>query len=91
MKYRIVTPATSLAVSVADAKTFCRVTTSDHDALIQSHIETATQLIERRANIAIMPQVWNLSLSDSEVVERVEIEKFPILGFNSLRLCVGNY
>lgn len=84
MKYRIVTPATSLAVSIAEAKTFCRVTSSEHDLLIESHIKTATQLVEQRANICIMPQVWNLSLDYTEVVERVVIDKYPILGFNSI-------
>jgi len=84
MNFKLVTPASSLPVSVADAKTFCRITTSAHDTLIEDHINEATRQFENRANICIMPQVWNLSLSYDEVVERIEILKYPILGFNSI-------
>lgn len=84
MKYNIVTPASALAVSVADAKTYCRVTHSEHDTLIEQHIESATKMIEQRANLCICPQTWRLSLSDSEVVEKIFIYKFPILGFSSI-------
>jgi len=84
MKYKIVTPASALAVSVADAKTYCRVTHSNHDSLIQDLIKAATQMFEQRSSLCICPQTWRLSLSDDEVVERVEIYKYPILGFSSI-------
>ena len=84
MKYNIVTPASTLAVSVAEAKTFCRIEHSNHDSMIESHIKTATQEFENRANVCVMAQTWNLSLTDEEVVERIEIFKYPILGFNSI-------
>jgi uncharacterized phiE125 gp8 family phage protein len=84
MKYKIVTPASSLPVSVADMKTHLRETSPDLDGLIEGYIEAAVQLFEQRTNKCIMPQTWKLTLDDSEVVERVEIFKYPILGFSSI-------
>lgn len=90
MKYKIVTPPSSLPVSVADMKTHLRETSSSLDALIQDYIESAVQLFEQRANIAIMPQTWKLTLNSEEVVERIEIYKYPILGFSSITYFDGD-
>jgi len=84
MKYKIVTPASSLPVSVADMKTHLRETSSDMDSLIEGYIEAAVQLFEQRTNKAIMPQTWKLTLQDTEVKEKVTIYKYPILGFSSI-------
>ncbi len=84
MIYKRTTDPTDLAVSVADMKSHLGVTGSGHDALIQTYIEAAQRMIEARANITLKSQVWDLSLSQSEVVERVEIAKYPILGFSSI-------
>jgi uncharacterized phiE125 gp8 family phage protein len=81
MKYNIVTPASDLPVSVADMKTHLRVTHSNHDNLIESYIKSAVQMIENRASLCLMPQTWKLSLTDEEVVEKIEIYKYPVLGF----------
>ena len=84
MEYKLVTAATTYPVSVADAKTYCRVSHSNHDTLIEGLIKSATQQFENRSNLAIMPQTWKLSLNQSEVVERIEIAKYPILGIVSV-------
>jgi len=84
MEYKIVTPASTLAVSVADMKTHLRETSSDLDGLIETYIEAATKQFEQRTNLALMPQTWRLTLDDTEVVERVEIYKYPIIGFSSI-------
>jgi len=84
MIYKRTTDPTELAVSVADMKTHLRVTTSAHDTLIQSYIGAATNMIEKRANICLKPQTWTVSLSQSEVKEKVELAKYPILSFSSV-------
>lgn len=84
MIYKRTTDPTELAVSVADMKTHLRVTTASHDALIQTYIEAASNMIEKRANIMLKSQVWDVSLSQSEVVEKVELAKYPINSFSSV-------
>lgn len=84
MIYKRTTDPTELAVSVADMKIHLGVTSSSHDALIQSYIEAAQRMIEARANICLKSQIWTLSLNQSEVVKKVEIGKYPILGFSSI-------
>ena len=84
MKYKIVTPATELAVSVLEMKNHLRETSSSLDNLIEGYIKAATQLFEQRTNQAVMTQTWRLTLAYDEVVERVEIYKYPILGFSSI-------
>ena len=90
MNYKLVTAPTALVVSVSDMKTHLRVTVSTHDTLIQSYIEAATQLIENRTGLALSPQTWRLSLAWDEVVEKVEISKYPILGFTSITYFDGD-
>lgn len=84
MIYKRTTDPTDLAVSVADMKTHLRITTSSHDTLIQSYIEAATNMIEKRANIMLGSQIWDVSLSQSEVVKKVELAKYPITSFSAV-------
>ena len=84
MIYKRTTDPTALAVSVADMKTFLRLSVSTHDALVQTLIEAAQRMFETRANIMLKAQTWDLSLSQSEVVEKIEIAKYPILSFSAV-------
>lgn len=90
MNYKLVTAPTALPISAADTKVHLRVTTSAHDALIESYIKAATQMIEQRTNLSLSPQAWRLSLAWNEVVEKVEISKYPIIGFTSITYYDGD-
>ena len=84
MIYKRTTDPTDLAVSVANMKIHLGVTSSSHDTLIQSYIEAATGLFENRANVTLGAQVWDLSLEQSEVVEKVELGKYPVNSFSAV-------
>ena len=61
--HRLTTPATALAVSVADAKAYSGVSVNDDDTLIEQIIREATQVIENRYGLAVMSQTWQLTLN----------------------------
>jgi len=84
MRYNLITPASTLPISVATVKTYCGVTHSSHDTLIENLIWSATREFENSANICITAQTWDLVLDDDEVVERIEFLKYPVLGITSI-------
>lgn len=57
-RLRLVTDATSEPVSLADAKSFCRVDIPDEDALITSLIIAARRYVEKETGLALMTQAW---------------------------------
>jgi len=84
MKYNLITPASTLPVSVADAKSHLRVTHSNHDNLIEDLIWGAAREFENRANVVLSAQTWDLVMDSDEVKERIEFLKYPVLGVTSI-------
>lgn len=84
MRYNLITPASSLPVSVADAKTYCGITHSSHDTLIEKLIWSASRAFENGANVCLTSQTWDLVLSSEEVKERIEFLKYPVKGITSI-------
>ena len=84
MKYNLITPATTLPVSLAEAKTHLRITHSDHDSLITDLIWGAARQFENRANVCLSAQTWSLVLESDEVVERIEFLKYPVTAITSV-------
>lgn len=62
MALKLITPATALAVSLADAKLHLRVDGSDEDGLITACILAATEAAEQATGRSILPQTWELTL-----------------------------
>lgn len=62
MALKLITPASALAVSLAEAKLHLRVTGSAEDALIEALVVAATEMAEQATGTAIMPQTWALTL-----------------------------
>lgn len=62
MALKLITPATAMAVSLAEAKLHLRVDGSDDDTLITACIIAATESAEQATGRAIMPQTWELTL-----------------------------
>jgi uncharacterized phiE125 gp8 family phage protein len=86
MKYSISTAATTLPVSIAEVKKHLRIESyGDHDDMIESYIEAATDTIEKRANIMIGSQTWKLFLSSEEVTENIFFYKSPITSISSIK------
>ena len=76
MSLKLVTPASALAVSLAEAKLHLRVDGTDEDTLITSMITAATETAEQITGRAIMPQTWLLTLDafeDELVLTRVPV------------------
>lgn len=62
MALKLITPPTTLAVSLAEAKLHLRVDGTDEDTLITACIIAATEYAEQATGRAIMPQTWELTL-----------------------------
>lgn len=62
MSLKLITAASGLAVTLAEAKLHLRVTSSAEDLSITSAIMEATDLAEQMTGRAIMSQTWELSL-----------------------------
>jgi uncharacterized phiE125 gp8 family phage protein len=81
--YQIYKAATSLPISVADAKTHLRITGSDHDSLIEDLIWGAVQQFEKRANECLSSQTWKGFASKG--YEEFELWKYPVTGISSIQ------
>lgn len=84
MIYNLITSATTLPVSVADAKGHLRVTHSAHDSLIEDLIWAATREFENRTNECLTSQTWDLILNQDEVVSRIQFFKYPVTSITSV-------
>jgi len=86
MKYTIVTPASTLPVSVVNVKTHLRIDSyTDHDSLIESYIKATTKTLEQRANICVSEQTWKLILEPGEVLENIYFYKSPVKSITSIK------
>jgi uncharacterized phiE125 gp8 family phage protein len=83
MALKLITPATELAVSLADVKAHLRVDTTDEDTLITAHITAAAELAEQATGRALMPQTWELTLDAFPAA--FEITRLPAASITSLK------
>jgi uncharacterized phiE125 gp8 family phage protein len=83
MALKLITAATALAVSLAEAKEHLRVTESTDDTLITSMITAATETAEQHTGRAIMPQTWELTLDSFP--EAFELTRLPVASVTSLK------
>ena len=82
-KYQVYVAATTLPVSVADAKAHLRVTHSDHDSLIEDLIWGAVKAFEKKANVCLSSQTWKAFLDKG--YEFIELWKYPITGISAIQ------
>lgn len=83
MALKLITAASELAVSLADAKLHLRVDVSDDDSLITSMITSATEMAETATGRAIMPQTWELTLD--AFPDALEITRVPAVSVTTLK------
>ena len=83
MALKLITPATELAVSLADVKAHLRVDTTDEDTLITAYITAAAELAEQATGRALMPQTWELTLD--AFPEAFELTRVPAASITSLK------
>ena len=82
MALKLITAASALAVSLAEAKLHLRVDAADEDALITTFITVATEMAEQQTGRAIMPQTWELTLD--AFPEAFELTRAPVTSITSL-------
>lgn len=83
MALKLITAATALAVSLAEAKLHLRVDTADEDTLITAFITAATESAEQATGRAIMPQTWELTLD--AFPDAFELTRVPAASITSIR------
>ena len=81
--YQIYKAATSLPVSVADAKSHLHVTNSDQDSLIEDLIWGAVNQFEKRANACLSSQTWKAFAWKG--YDEFELWKYPVTGISSIQ------
>jgi uncharacterized phiE125 gp8 family phage protein len=81
--YQLYKAATTIPVSVSDAKDHCRVSGSDHDSLISDLVWAAVHSFEKRANVCLSSQSWKAFLDKG--YEEIEMWKYPITSISSIR------
>lgn len=73
MSLKLVTPAATYPVTLAEVKLHCRVDVSDDDALLNTFIAAATTFVEQYTGRALVTQTWELYLdafSDAILIPR---------------------
>ena len=83
MSLKLITAASALAVTLAEAKAHLRVDSTDEDTLITAMITAATETAEQITGRAIMPQTWELTLD--EFPDALEITRVPAISVTSLK------
>lgn len=83
MALKLITPATTYPVTLADAKLHCRVDTNADDALITALITAATDMAEQNMRRAIMTQTWELTLD--EFPDAFELTRVPVQSITSVK------
>lgn len=81
--YQIYRAATTLPISVADAKAHLGVTNSDQDSLIEDLIWGATKAFEKASNDCLSDQTWKAFLADG--YDEIELWKYPITGISIIQ------
>lgn len=83
MALKLITPPTTLAVSLAEAKLHLRVDGSDDDTLITACIIAATEYAEQATGRAIMPQTWEHTLYNFPVA--FQLTRIPVASVTSIK------
>jgi len=81
--YEIYKVATTLPISVADAKAHLGVTNSTQDNLIEDLVWGGVKSFEKRANVCLSSQDWKAFLTKG--YEFIELWKYPITGISSIQ------
>ena len=81
--YEIYKAATTLPISVADAKAHLGVTNSTQDSLIEDLIWGGVKSFEKRANVCLSSQKWKAFLPKG--YKDIELWKYPATGISIIQ------
>jgi len=86
MALRLITPATTPAISLVEAKAHLRVTESDDDTLIEALVKSVTDFVEGPYGFlarALVDQTWQLTL-DAFPTNEIQIPLPPLIAVTSI-------
>jgi len=81
--YQLYTRATTLPITLSDAKAHLRVTHSSHDDLITDLIWGGVNAFEKRANVCLSAQKWKAFLT--KPYSEIQLWKYPITGITIIQ------
>ena len=82
MALKLYTAPTTYPVTLAEAKSHCKIDTADDDALLSAIIVAATELAEAKTGRALMPQTWELTLD--AFPDAFELTRTPVQSITRL-------
>lgn len=82
MGLTLITPPSTLAVPLADAKAWCKVEHNSEEALLTSLIRAATGKIEKLTGRGLIEQVWQLTLT--EFADEIELPLAPVISVDAV-------
>jgi uncharacterized phiE125 gp8 family phage protein len=83
MSLKLITAASTPAVTLAEAKLHLRVDVSDDDALITAMVSAATQVAEQITNRALSEQTWEITLD--HFPRSFNLTRVPVASITSLK------
>lgn len=84
MQLRLISPPTVEPITLAEAKAHLRVDLSDDDSLISFLIGSARELVEKEANLPLLPQTWELAF-DCWPEFPIRLPRAPVASISSIR------
>lgn len=83
MALKLITPATAQPVTLEEVKLACRFDTTDLDDDIEAMLAEATRLVEHETGVSLMPQTWELTLSEFSSV--LTLTRPPVAAVTSIK------
>ena len=83
MALKLITAATVLPVSVADAKLSCRFDSSALDTDIEDMIKDAQRLTEHETGVSLTQSTWEVTLDSFP--EAIELTRLPVASITSIK------
>jgi len=81
--YQVYTKASTLPISVTDAKSHLRITNSTQDNLVEDLIWGGVEAFEKRANVCLSSQTWKAFLPKG--YDEIELWKYPVTGISIIQ------
>lgn len=83
--YTVVTPAASQPITLADAKSYSRITSTSQDSVIESMIASAIDIAEEYALISFINTTWKLVLTEWPSDYKIRVGKGKVSSITHIK------